>query len=80
MHNATLIIPIASDSKCAAAHSLVVYEEIWALGSEKARELYEELTPSPPESSAWILTVTYAGFLGESDLLESIYQRGLSGR
>ena len=47
--------------------------------SEKARRLYEELTPPPTESSAWILIVTYAGFLGESDLLESIYQRGLSG-
>jgi hypothetical protein len=48
--------------------------------SEKARRLYEELTPPPSESSAWILIVTYAGFLGESDLLESIYQRALAGR
>ena len=27
-----------------------------------------------------MLIVTYAGFLGESDLLESIYQRGMGGR
>jgi len=26
------------------------------------------------------LIVTYAGFLGDSDLLESIYKRGLAGR
>ena len=61
-------------------YSLVVYDEIWGFESEKARRLYEEPTPLPTESSVWILIVTYAGFLGESDLLESIYQRGLSGR
>jgi hypothetical protein len=27
-----------------------------------------------------LLIVTYAGFLGEADLLESIYQRGMAGR
>ena len=82
MHNGTLILPIASDYKGAAGsrHSLVVHDEIWGFESEKARRLYEEITPPPTESSAWILIVTYAGFLGESDLLESIYQLGLSGR
>ena len=55
-------------------------DEIWGSESEKARRLYEELTPPPAESSAWILIGTYASFLGESDLLESIYQRALSGR
>jgi hypothetical protein len=59
---------------------LVVYDEIWGFESEKARRLYEELTPPPTESSAWILIVTYAGFVGESDLFESIYQRGLAAR
>ena len=28
------------------------------------------IVPPPTESSAWILIVTYAGFLGESDLLD----------
>ena len=51
-----------------------------ALKARRRAWLYEELTLPPTESSAWILVVTYAGFLGESDLLESIYQRGLSGR
>jgi phage terminase large subunit-like protein len=82
MHNGTLILPIASDYKGAAGsrHSLVVYDEIWGFESEKARRLYEELTPPPTEHSAWILIVSYAGFLGESDLLQSIYDRGMSGK
>ena len=80
--NGTEIKAISSDYKGAAGsrHSLVVYDELWGFESEKARRLYEELTPPPSEASAWILVVTYAGFLGEADLLESIYQRGMAGR
>ena len=82
MNNGTTVTPISSDFKGAAGsrHSLCIFDEIWAFGAEKARRLYEELTPPPSEASAWLLIVTYARFLGESDLLESIYQRGLSGR
>jgi hypothetical protein len=82
MNNGTDITPISGDFKGAAGsrHSLVIYDEIWGFESEKARRLYEELTPPPSEFSAWALIVTYAGFLGEADLLESIYQRGIAGR
>jgi phage terminase large subunit-like protein len=82
MHNGTTITPISSDFKGAAGsrHSLCIFDELWGFEQEKARRLYEELTPPPSEASAWLLIVTYAGFLGESGLLESIYQRGMSGR
>jgi hypothetical protein len=80
MNNGTTVRPISSDFKGAAGsrHSLVVFDEIWGFEQEKARRLFEELTPPPSEASAWMLIVTYAGFTGESDLLESIYQRGMS--
>jgi hypothetical protein len=61
-------------------HSLVIYDELWGFELESSRRLYEELTPPPTEASAWVLIVTYAGFSGESDLLESIYNRGMAGR
>jgi hypothetical protein len=82
MNNGTTITPISSDFKGAAGsrHSLVVFDEISGFEQEKARRLFEELTPPPSEASAWMLIVTYAGFAGESDLLESIYQRGMSDR
>lgn len=81
MNNGTVILPIASDYKGAAGsrHSSVVYDELWGFETEKATRLYEELTPPPTEPSAWVLIVTYAGFTGESDLLESIYKRGMAG-
>jgi hypothetical protein len=58
----------------------VIYDELWGFELESSRRLYEELTPPPSEFSAWVLIVTYAGFSGESDLLESIYNRGMAGR
>jgi phage terminase large subunit-like protein len=79
--NGTIITAIASDYRGAAGsrHSLVVFDELWGFDSERASRLYEELTPPPTEDNAWVLVVTYAGFTGESKLLETIYQRGLAG-
>jgi phage terminase large subunit-like protein len=81
-NNGTVITAISSDYKGAAGsrHSLAIFDELWGFESDSARRLYEELTPPPTEFSAWILVVTYAGFTNESDLLESIYKRGLAGR
>ena len=78
----SVITAIASDYRGAAGsrHSLVIFDELWGFTSESAQRLYEELTPPPTEPNAWTLIVTYAGFTGESKLLESVYQRGLAGK
>ena len=80
--NDTVIRAIASDYKGAAGsrHSLVIFDELWGFSSENAARLYEELTPPPTEPDAWVLVVTYAGFTGESTLLEAMYTRGLAGK
>jgi len=79
--NGTVVTAIASDYRGAAGarHSLVVFDELWGYHSENAQRLYEELTPPPTEENAWVLVVTYAGFTGESKLLETMYHRGLAG-
>jgi len=81
-NNGTVVTAISSDYKGAAGsrHSLVVYDELWGFESESSRRLYEELTPPPTEASAWVLVVSYAGFSNESDLLESLYKRGMQGK
>jgi phage terminase large subunit-like protein len=80
--NGTMVTAIASEYKGSAGsrHSLVVYDELWGYGTENLRRLYEELTPPPTEENAFVLIVTYAGFDGESELLQSIYNRGLTGK
>jgi hypothetical protein len=77
----TTVTAIASEYAGAAGsrHSLVIFDELWAFGTERAVRLVEELTPPPTEENAWQLVVTYAGFTGESKLLETLYQRGLTG-
>lgn len=79
--NGTTVTAIASDYRGAAGsrHSLVIFDELWGYHSENLTRLYEELTPPPTEENAWVLVVTYAGFIGESTLLEQMYQRGLAG-
>jgi phage terminase large subunit-like protein len=60
--------------------SLVVLDELWAFFSERANRLFDETVPSPTRNVSARLTVTTAGFAGESGLLERLYHRGLQGR
>ena len=73
---------LASDYKgeAGANPSLTVWTELWGYVHEASRRLWTELTPSParPYSLRWV--ETYAGFEGESDLLETLYKTGMAGR
>jgi hypothetical protein len=70
---------IASDYVGAAGGNQViaVFDELWGYTSEKSRRLWDELVPPPTRKIACRLTVTYAGFEGESILLEELRKRGL---
>jgi phage terminase large subunit-like protein len=59
--------------------SLTICDELWGFVHEASRRLFDEAVPSPTRKVSGRLTVTYAGFEGESELLESLYQRGLKG-
>jgi phage terminase large subunit-like protein len=79
--NGTLIEAIPSDyaGEAGRRHSLAIFDEPWGITSERAMRLYEELTPPPTEDEAFVLMTTYAGFTGESVLLERLYQDALTG-
>jgi len=69
---------IASDyaGEAGAMNSLVVFDEIWGVSSERGRRLWHELPPLPPVPALHTsirLVTTYAGFYGESELLWDIY-------
>jgi phage terminase large subunit-like protein len=80
--NGTLVTAIPSDYKSAAGsrHSLYSVDEPWAITTENAERLFEELTPPPSEVDAWGELTTTAGWVGESKMLEALYQRGLAGQ
>jgi Phage Terminase len=70
---------IASDYAGAAGGnaSIAVFDELWAYTSERSRPLWDEMIPPPTRKIACRLTCTYAGFEGESALLEELYHRGM---
>jgi hypothetical protein len=82
LSNGTVITAIAADYRGAAGsrHSLAIFDELWGFSTESAERLYEELTPPPTEPNAWLLIVSYAGWTGESTLLEGLYKAGQAGR
>jgi phage terminase large subunit-like protein len=57
--------------------NISVFDELWAFTSERSRRLWDELVPPPTRQVACRLTTTYAGFEGESLLLEELHKRGL---
>jgi phage terminase large subunit-like protein len=73
-----IITAIASDAGSAARgnQSISVFDELWAYTSERSRRLWDEMVPPPTRKIACRLTVTYAGFTGESLLLEELHKRG----
>jgi phage terminase large subunit-like protein len=75
------ITAIASDYAGAAGANptITVFDELWGYLSERSRRLWDEMVPVPTRKISVRLTVTYAGFEGESTLLEGLYRRALSG-
>jgi Phage Terminase len=70
---------LASSYASAAGANPVIscFDELWAFSSERARRLFDEMAVPPTRKIACRLTVTYAGFEGESELLEELYKRGM---
>jgi phage terminase large subunit-like protein len=71
---------VASDYAGAAGANPVIssFDELWAFSSERSRRLWDEMIPPPTRKIACRLTTTYAGFTGESTLLEELHKRGLA--
>ena len=74
------IAAIASDYAGAAGANptITVFDGLWAVTTERGHRLWDEMVPPPTRKIAARLTVSYAGFEGESTLLETLYKRGLA--
>ena len=74
------ITAIASDYTGAAGANPTIscFDELWGFTSERSRRLWDEMVPPPTRKIACRLTVTYAGFSGESELLEELQKRGMA--
>jgi phage terminase large subunit-like protein len=75
-----VIQAIGSDYASAAGAAPVIssFDELWGYTSERSRRLWDEMVPVPTRKISCRLTTTYAGFVGESVLLEELYKRGMT--
>lgn len=78
----TIITALPNDyaGNAGSRHSLTVWDELWAYVSENSRRLWDELTPIPTLLNSVRFVCTYAGFSGESELLEGLYEQGQNGQ
>jgi phage terminase large subunit-like protein len=77
----SVIYALSSDyaSAAGANPTITVFDELWGYTSENSRRLWDEMVPPPTRQLGCRLTVTYAGYEGESKLLEELHKRGLRG-
>jgi phage terminase large subunit-like protein len=74
-----VVLAIASDYAGAAGAEpcITVFDEPWAIFSERGQRLFDESIPPPTRKIACRLCVSYAGFSSESVVLEVLYRRGI---
>jgi phage terminase large subunit-like protein len=74
------IAAIGSDYTGAAGANPTIssFDELWGYTSERSRRLWDEMVPVPTRKTSCRLVTTYAGFSGESTLLEELHKRGLA--
>ncbi len=80
--NGSFIQALAADYRGAAGVEpcFVIADELWGFTSESSQRLYEECCPTPTRKPSVRMVTTYAGFTGESVLLEGLVKRGKAGQ
>jgi hypothetical protein len=75
------IVAIANDFAGAAGANPTItsFDELWGVTSERGHRLWDEMVPVPTRKISCRLTTSYAGWSGESTLLEQLHKRGLQG-
>jgi phage terminase large subunit-like protein len=71
-------IPSSAAGAAGGNQNIAVFDELWAVTSERSRRLWDEMVPPPTRRIGVRLTTTYAGFTGESTLLEELHRRGMA--
>jgi hypothetical protein len=73
-------IPCDAAGESGAEPLATIWSELWGFNSQSKRKLWTELTVPPTKFGRAICWVeSYAGFIGESDILWQLYENGQSG-
>ena len=77
LRNGTTVLAIPNDfaGEAGSNHGLTTWDELWGFTTERDHRLFDELTPVPTRKNSIRFISTYAGFEGESKLLEDLYHQ-----
>ncbi len=78
-HTTIEAIPIDPAGEAGGNDDLIIFSELWAFKHAKAMQLWTEMALSPTKfgySQRWV--ETYAGYDGESPILERLYESGVT--
>lgn len=75
----TIVEAVGVDAagEAGGAPDLTCWTELWGFIQQAAVSFFEEMTPIPTKPSCRLIE-TYAGIQGESELLERIYEQGMT--
>jgi len=81
LRTGTVIKPVSVDARGEAGGNpdLTVWTELWGFEYEDALRFWDEMTQSPTKRDSIRVVETYAGYDGESTLLQGLYNAGLAG-
>jgi phage terminase large subunit-like protein len=74
------MVPIDPQGEAGGNDNIIVYSELWGWKSRAHQNMWAEMTLSPTKfgnAQRWI--DTYAGYYGESPILENLYEIGVKG-
>lgn len=78
-HSTIEAIPIDPAGEAGGNDDLIIFSELWAFKHAKANQMWTEMALSPTKfgySQRWV--ETYAGYNGESPILERLYESGVT--
>lgn len=73
-------IAVDAAGEAGGQQALSIWTELWGAENQEAKRFWEEMTPISTVPDSIRLVETYAGYEGESELLRSLYDVGMSGR
>ncbi len=79
LHTTVECVPVDPTGEAGSNADLVVYSELWGAHYEAQKRMWAETTIPPTKfgySQRWV--ETYAGYSGESPLLENLYDQGVN--
>ena len=73
-------LSVDAAGEAGSAPDMSLWTEAWGIESQESLRFWEEMTPVVTKPNSFRMVESYAGYTGDSPLLEQIYEIGMRGR